>query len=97
MLKNYFKKLLFSLFFLSTSFIFSQTAEQIIEIKKANNTQELRNIEESSRQISIEAKEKALEMARFIYSKISTKKTAEKVNNRFIGIEFNDYQIDKPL
>ncbi len=41
--------------------------------------------------------EKALEMARFIYSKISTKKTAEKVNNRFIGIEFNDYQIDKPL
>ena len=63
MLKNYFKKLLFSLFFLSTSFIFSQTAEQIIEIKKANNTQELRNIEESSRQISIEAKEKALEMA----------------------------------
>lgn len=63
MLKNYFKKPLFSLFFLSTSFVFSQTAEQITEIKKANNTQELRNIEESSRQISIEAKEKALEMA----------------------------------
>jgi subtilisin-like proprotein convertase family protein len=63
MLKNYFKKLLFSLFFLSTSFVFSQTAEQIIEIKKANNTQELRNIEESSRQILIDAKEKALEMA----------------------------------
>ena len=63
MLKNYFKKLLFFSFFLSTFFVFSQTPEQIIEIKKANNTQKLKNIEESSRQIHLEAKEKALEMA----------------------------------
>ena len=44
-------------------FYFSQTEEQIIEIKKANNTQELKNIEESSRLIQEEAKEKALAMA----------------------------------
>ena len=61
MKKNYFKKLLIFSFFLSTSIVFSQTQEQIREIKKANNTQELKNIEESSRQVHLEAKEKALE------------------------------------
>ena len=63
MKKNYFKKLIIFSFFIGSSFVFSQTPEQIREIKKANNTQVLKNIEESSRQIQIEAKEKALEMA----------------------------------
>ena len=63
MLKNYLKKpLIFSLFLLS-SFAFSQTKEQIKEIKKANNSQQLKNIEESSRLRLTEAKEKALAMA----------------------------------
>jgi len=63
MKKNYFKILLTFSFFLTTFFVFSQTEEQIREIKKANNTEELKYIEESSRQIHLEAKEKALEMA----------------------------------
>ena len=49
MLKNYVKKpLIFSLFLMS-SLIFSQTKDQIKEIKKANNTEQLINIEESSK------------------------------------------------
>ena len=63
MLKNYIKKpLIFSLFLMS-SVIFSQTKEQIKEIKKANNTEQLKNIEESSKLRLTEAKEKALAMA----------------------------------
>ena len=63
MLKNYVKKpLIFSLFLMS-SLIFSQTKDQIKEIKKANNTQQLKNIEESSKLRQTEAKEKALAMA----------------------------------
>ena len=63
MLKNYIKKpLIFSLFLMS-SVIFSQTKEQIKEIKKANNTEQLKNIEESSKLRLTEAKEKALQMA----------------------------------
>ena len=63
MKKNYLKKLAVFSLLLSANFVFSQTEEQIIEIKKANNTQELKNIEESSMLIQVEAKEKALEMA----------------------------------
>jgi len=63
MVNNYFKKLLVFSLLLSTTFSISQTQEQILEIKKANNTQELKNIEESSRLIQVEAKEKALAMA----------------------------------
>ena len=63
MKKNYLKKLAVFSLLLSANFVFSQTEEQIIEIKKANNTQELKNIEESSRLIQVEAKEKALAMA----------------------------------
>ena len=44
-------------------FVFSQTEEQIREIKKANNTQELKKIEDSSKLRLTEAKEKALAMA----------------------------------
>ena len=63
MLKNYLKKpLIFSLFLLS-SFAFSQTKDQIKEIKKANNTEQLKKIEESSKLRLTEAKEKALAMA----------------------------------
>ena len=63
MKKNHLKKLAVFSLLLSANFVFSQTEEQIIEIKKANNTQELKNIEESSMLIQVEAKEKALEMA----------------------------------
>ena len=63
MKKNYLKKLSVFSLLLSANFVFSQTEEQIIEIKKANNTQELKNIEESSMLIKVGAKEKALEMA----------------------------------
>ena len=42
MKKNYFKTLLTFSFFLTTFFVFSQTEEQIREIKKANNTEELK-------------------------------------------------------
>jgi len=47
MKKNYLKKLAVFSLLLSANFVFSQTEEQIVEIKKANNTQELKNIEES--------------------------------------------------
>ena len=63
MIKNYFKKLLFFSLFLSITFVVSQTKDQIKEIKKANNTQQLKNIEESSKLRQTEAKEKALAMA----------------------------------
>ena len=63
MIKNYFKKLLFFSLFLSITFVVSQTKDQIKEIKKANNTEQLINIEESSKLRLTEAKEKALAMA----------------------------------
>ena len=63
MKKNYLKKLAVLSLLLSVNFVFSQTEEQIKEIKKANNIEQLKNIEESTRLIQVEAKEKALEMA----------------------------------
>ena len=63
MIKNYFKKLLVFSLFLSITFVVSQTKDQIKEIKKANNTEQLINIEESSKLRLTEAKEKALAMA----------------------------------
>jgi len=63
MIKNYLKKLLVFSLFLSITFVVSQTKDQIKEIKKANNTEQLINIEESSKLRLTEAKQKALQMA----------------------------------
>tara|TARA_B100000787_G_scaffold133180_1_gene102028 strand:- start:500 stop:3817 length:3318 start_codon:yes stop_codon:yes gene_type:complete len=45
------------------SFVLSQTKQEVKEIKKSNNTSQLKKIEESSRLRLTEAKEKALAMA----------------------------------
>ena len=39
-------------------------------------------------------KSDALELARFIYSKIATKKTVQKVNDRFIWISFTENELN---
>ena len=45
MIKNYFKKLLVFSLFLSITFVVSQTKDQIKEIKKANNTEQLKKLQ----------------------------------------------------
>ena len=57
------KKVIFYSLFFTSFFIFSQTKEQVKEIKKANNTQQLKNIEESTKLRLTKAKAKALAMA----------------------------------
>ena len=57
------KKVIFYSLFFTSFFIFSQTKEQVKEIKKANNTQQLKNIEESTKLRLTKAKAKALALA----------------------------------
>ncbi len=63
MLKNYVNRIFFTFLLLTTSVVFSQTDQQIREIKNVNNSSKLKSIEESSKLRQSEAKEKALAMA----------------------------------